>query len=195
MNDIVEAAKSYVFKHLSQETTGHDYYHALRVYDMAIYLASGYEVDEKVISLASLLHDLEDEKITNDKTLIDNFFKENKIEEEMIIKVKTIIKNMSFRDHLDGKKVDTLEGKIVQDADRLDALGAIGIARCFAYGGHKNRMIYKNDIDDDTSIAHFYQKLFLLPDLMNLDESRKIAEERVVFMKDFLNKFYQEWKL
>ncbi len=195
MNDLMELAKTLVRDRLEKETTGHDYHHAMRVYDMAMYLSIGKEVDEIVVGLTALLHDLEDEKITHEKGIVSRFLKENKVTESRSEQIIDIIKNMSFRDHLEGRQVETLEGKIVQDADRLDALGAIGIARCFSYGGHKNRMIYDNDTGDDTSVAHFYKKLFLLPDLMNLEESRKIAEERVIFMQAFLDKFYEEWNI
>jgi uncharacterized protein len=194
MNNIIEKAKAYVNKHLGDEITGHDYFHALRVYDMAMYLAVGKEVDVDIIGLAAILHDLDDEKITQNKNLVKKFFEENSISDSAKSAVYDIINNMSFRDYQKGKNVTSLEGKIVQDADRLDALGAIGIARVFSYSGKLQRMIYKNSIDDDSAIAHFYQKLFLLPDLMNLDEARVIAEERVEFMKEFLSKFYQEWK-
>lgn len=195
MNDIIESAKKLVKERLGNETTGHDYFHAIRVYDMSLYLSIGKEVDETVIGLTALLHDLEDEKITSEKGIVLNFLKENKVLESRTKQILTIIDNMSFRDYIQGKIVETLEGKIVQDADRLDALGAIGIARCFSYGGLKNRMIFKNRTDDETSLAHFYQKLFLLPELMNLDEARKIAEERVMFMKEYLEKFYEEWNV
>jgi uncharacterized protein len=195
MNNLIEKAKSFVKSRLGKEPTGHDYHHALRVYDMAMYLSVGKETDIEVIGLAALLHDLEDEKITSEKQIVEKFLKQEEVSESKIKRIMNIIENMSFRDHLQGKSVITLEGKIVQDADRLDALGAIGIARTFSYGGNKSRMIYNNRIDDETSVAHFYQKLFLLPELMNLDESRNIAEERVEFMRAFLNKFYEEWKI
>jgi uncharacterized protein len=105
-----------------------------------------------------------------------------------------IIANMSFSSYKKGKFLDTLEGKIVQDADRLDALGAVGIARCFAYSGKTERMIYDYSIDDDSAIAHFYQKLFTLDSLMNTVEARSIAEKRIEFMKDYLREFFKEWQ-
>ncbi len=195
MNDqeLFESAKTYVKEILGDETTGHDYFHAMRVYNMAMYLSIGKEVDELVVGLAALLHDLDDEKINKDKHHTENFFVKNPISELQKSQIFDIIRNMSFHKHLAGKRVASLEGKIVQDADRLDALGAIGIARVFAYSGKTNRPIFMDDIDDDSAIAHFYRKLFLLPDLMNLEESKIIANDRLDFMKEYLNKFYEEW--
>ncbi len=188
---LIEKAKSYVNELLGQEATGHDYFHAQRVYRQAMRLAKNKDANLTVIGLASLLHDLDDKKISQGTSRALDFLKRHNVLETQ--EIMDIIDNMSFSSHLVGKKVTSLEGKIVQDADRLDALGAIGIARCFSYSGKKQRPLYLENSNDDTAIAHFYQKLFKLPDLMNTEEARQIALERVEFMKKYLQEFYKEW--
>ena len=161
---------------------------------MALKLSIGKDVDVFVISIAALLHDLDDYKISKvGSNRVETYLTNQKIESKESI--MDIISTMSFHSHKEGKSVKTLEGQIVQDADRLDALGAIGIARVFAYSGVKNRPIYNNDLDDDSSIAHFYQKLLLLPDLMNTLEAKEIAKNRVKFMKLYLEIFFSEWEV
>ncbi|MDT8336209.1 MAG: HD domain-containing protein [Candidatus Izemoplasmatales bacterium] len=194
MKKTIEKAKDYVKELLSDESTGHDYCHALRVYNMALYLAIGKDVDLDVISLAAILHDVDDKKIApkNSHRALD-FLKEH-VSDEIKEQVTNIIDNMSYSSQIKGSELHTLEGKIVQDADRLDALGAIGIARCFAYTGKINRKIYDYSIDDDSGIAHFYQKLFNLDALMNTSEARIIAEQRIEFMKEYLKEFFKEWR-
>ncbi|XMB72142.1 HD domain-containing protein [Mycoplasmatota bacterium WC30] len=193
-DQIIKIAKEYVFEQLNKDVSGHDYYHIMRVYNMAIKLAKNYTVNLFVISLAALLHDLDDYKITDEASnKVDTFLKKYQVKETA--EIVEIINNMSFSSYKLGKSVKSLEGKIVQDADRLDAIGAIGIARCFAYSGTKNRAMYKNDKNDDSSIAHFYQKLLKLPNLMNTTEAKEIAEKRVDFMKQYLKNFFEEWEL
>jgi uncharacterized protein len=194
MIDIIEEAKKYVKELTLDESTGHDYYHALRVYNSALYLAIGKDVDLDVISLAALLHDLDDEKVAKKNSRFALDFLEKYLDKEKTNQVMEIIHNMSFRVQSKGVELNTLEGKIVQDADRLDALGAIGIARCFAYTGKTGRKIYDYSIDDESAIAHFYQKLFRLDSLMNTSEARNIAEKRIEFMKEYLNEFFKEWR-
>ncbi len=189
---LIAKTVAYVEMHMAGESTGHDIHHVRRVYQMALNLSKGLEVDILTISLASLLHDLDDYKISKDTNKARDFLKNNCPEQEE--KVMNIIDNMSFSSHKQGKSVNTMEGKIVQDADRLDALGAIGIARCFAYTGKVGRPIYNNNKDDVSGIAHFYQKLLDLKDLMNTDKGRKIAIERTEFMKNYLERFFKEWK-
>ncbi len=193
MTNILEKAIAYTKALASEESTGHDFHHAMRVYNTALNLSANKEVNQEVIALASLLHDLDDYKVSGygSHRVID-FLKEH-ADKETREKVLSIIDNMSYSSHKQGKKVESLEGKIVQDADRLDALGAIGIARCFAYSGKINRLIYNYSIDDNSAIAHFYQKLFNLADLMNTEEAKKIAEERIAFMKEYLKEFFKEW--
>lgn len=191
MKGLIEKAMAYVKDKVSNETTGHDFHHAIRVYNMAVYLSIGYEVNDDVVALAALLHDLDDPKVSEkNSSLALDFLNEN-VDAEIKNQVLDIINNMSFSSYKKGKVVSSLEGKIVQDADRLDALGAVGIARCFAYSGKTNRMIYDYSIDDDSAISHFYQKLFTLDSLMNTVEARNIAEKRIDFMKNYLREFFR----
>ncbi|MDD3122362.1 MAG: HD domain-containing protein [Candidatus Izemoplasmatales bacterium] len=193
---IILDAKKYVHEMLKQDTSGHDYFHIERVYEMAKFLTTGLEVDLFVVELSSLLHDLDDPKISKKGSkFVFDFIDPLLINEDRKRHIYEVISNMSYSKHKEGKEVLSLEGKIVQDADRLDAIGAIGIARCFAYGGSKSRPIYQNNKDDESSIAHFYQKLLLLKDLMNLESSKKIAIDRTDFMQLFLDRFYQDWNI
>ncbi len=194
MNDIIEKAKEYVKDLAGNEVTGHDYYHAMRVYNMALYLAVGKDVDLDIISLAAILHDLDDKKISEKGSKRVETFLNQHVDKMNSARILEIINNMSFSDQIKGKTVESMEGKIVQDADRLDALGAIGIARVFAYTGKTNRMIYQNSIDDDSAIAHFYQKLFKLESLMNTTEAKIIARKRIEFMNKYLKEFFSEWR-
>jgi uncharacterized protein len=188
--------KKYVKSILMFETTGHDFYHAKRVMNNAVQISKNMDIDLNIVRIAALTHDLIDKKVTSDimksindleKTLFEIGYPNNDV-----VTVIHIIKNISYSK---GSIPDSLEGKIVQDADRLDAIGAIGIARTFAYGGKNNRMIYNPESKDGLdSVSHFYDKLLKLKDLMNTKEARKIAEKRTTYMVDFLNKFYLEWE-
>jgi len=193
MDKLILKALTYVKQHTKNESTGHDYHHAVRVYKVAVRLAANKEVDMQVIALAALLHDLDDYKVIDTPSFKAKNFLEKHTSSEVKDQVMAIIDNMSFSAYKEGRTVETLEGKIVQDADRLDALGAIGIARTFAYSGKKGRLLYDDSYDDDTAIAHFYQKLFKLDELMNLEETRIIAKNRIEFMKKFLEEFFREW--
>ena len=195
MKDKLKVIKEYVEEILSKEATGHDYFHSLRVMNNATEISVDLDVNLEVIKLACLTHDLIDKKVTND---IDKSKKEliSKLEltgysSDVINSVVNIIENVSYSK---GNVPESLEGKIVQDADRLDALGAIGIARTFAYGGNNNRLIYNPGSEDNSdSIYHFYDKLFKLTKLMNTANARAIAEKRTEYMKKFLLTFYKEW--
>lgn len=193
---IIEKTKSFVEKWMTHEFSGHDFYHVMRVYETAIYLSQGQDVDEFIVHMAALLHDVDDPKLRKPHAKIKHavdFMVSIKLPEDQINLIMDIIDNMSYSAHLRGQKVNSLEGKIVQDADRLDAIGAIGIARAFAYGGHKNRIMFKNDIDDDSSIAHFYQKLLKLPKLMNTPKAKELAKAKMKTMKSYLKAFHQEF--
>ena len=164
-----------------------------------------------VIELAALLHDIADPKFHNgDETIasriVNEFLTEQKVDSETIEKVIFIIENMSFKNRNDAPENLPLELKIVQDADRLDAIGAIGIARTFNFGGYKNNLMYHPDIEpklnqskeeykksNGTTINHFYEKLLLLKDLLNTETAKEIAERRHQFMLQFLDEFYKEW--
>ena len=202
---IVIAKVEDIFKN---EATGHDASHTIRVYKTAKKLCDGTGANTLIVSLASLLHDVDDVKIfpthINDEAAREIMF-ELKINEDEKEQILHIIHQVSFVGK-DSVTPDTLEGKIVQDADRLDALGAIGIARAFAYGGNKGRKLYdpnetinpkqgKEEYrkNNKSTIAHFYEKLLLLEDMMNTEKAREIAHRRTLFMKQFLDEFYLEW--
>ena len=193
--------------------SGHDWFHIERVWKLSLQIHEQEGGDKLVIELAALLHDIADPKFHNgDETLatkiVTEFLKDQKVEAETIGKVIFIIENMSFKNRNDAPKVLPLELQIVQDADRLDAIGAIGIARTFNFGGYKNNLMYHPDIapklnqskenykkSNSTTINHFYEKLLLLKDLLNTKTARKMGEERHQFMLQFLDQFYKEWNV
>ena len=203
---------NYVKEKMNGESTGHDWFHVERVYKTATRIAkSEKNVDLFIVQTAALLHDLGDWKVNNsDKTeeeIIIAACRELRISKDDTLKVIQIIINMSFSKNVDSKKKLSLEGKIVQDADRLEALGAIGIARAFAYGGKKNRQIYNPNIKpinfktteeyrntEGHTINHFYEKLLLLKDKMNTETGRALAQKRHDFMVEYLEQFYNEWE-
>lgn len=196
MENNINIIKKYVKKLLSKEATGHDYFHSVRVMNNAIQISKGLAVNLELVKLSCLTHDLIDKKVTSNielskkeliKKLLDTGY-----DEALVLNVVNIIENVSYSK---GNIPTSLEGKIVQDADRLDALGAIGIARTFAYGGNNNRLIYNpGSADDSDSVFHFYDKLFKLSELMNTENAREIAVNRTTFMKDYLSQFYTEWE-
>lgn len=176
------------------ETTGHDYYHIKRVVEMAKKIASEEKANLFLVEISAWLHDLGDYKLHDgvDKSteMISEFLISQKMDNETIGQVLEIVSQVSFSK---GNQPTTLEAKIVQDADRLDAIGAIGLARAFAYGGHKNHEIYNPEKPENTSIQHFYDKLLKLKDLMNTPTAQKIAKTRHQYLEEFLEKFYEEW--
>ena len=195
----------------SGDSSGHDYYHTIRVYKLATKIAKQENADVKIVQLAALLHDVDDIKLSPDtyvtkKNAVD-FMTINKIDGKRIEAVCKIIDEVSFAG-TDSVVPDTIEGKCVQDADRLDAIGAIGIARTFAYGGSKGRRIHDPDIKpmtnmnkadynqnhNSTSINHFYEKLLLLKDMMNTETAKKMAMHRQAVMKEYLVEFMAEWE-
>lgn len=192
----INSIKEYVKSILQLESTGHDYFHSVRVMNNAVQISKGLDVDIELITLACLTHDLIDKKVSNNielskKELIEKL-RFTGYDETTVDSVMHIIENISYSK---GNVPDSIEGKIVQDADRLEALGAIGIARTFAYGGKNDRLIYSpGSSDNSDSISHFYDKLFKLQNLMNTESARLIAVKRTEFMNDFLSRFYQEWE-
>ena len=212
--EIIDKTKEYVKNKLEGEGSGHDWWHILRVYNNALDIAEKEgNCDIFIIELAALLHDIADWKF-NDGNLDKGseiaglFLADLNVDEKIIEHVSDIIKNISFKGANVKNTITTKEGMIVQDADRLDAIGAIGIARTFAYGGSRGRKIYDPEIKpkikmnkdeyqknkNSTSINHFYEKLLLLKDMMNTTEGKKLAEHRQVVMQEFLNEFMQEWE-
>ena len=188
MNEqIIKAAKQYIHDLFKDNSDGHDLEHSLRVYRNALKIAECYpECDKMIVSLSSLLHDVDDHKLfdTTDNANARSFLGSNGVDEDDIEKICKIINGVSFSKNK-GVRPETIEGQIVQDADRLDAMGAIGIARTFAYGGKNGRSL-------DSSIGHFREKLLLLKDLMNTDEAKKMAKERHEYMEVFLTEYHKE---
>ena len=184
---IIEEAKRYITELFNGTAAGHDTEHSMRVYKIAMEIAKGYpEVDATVIALAALLHDTDDHKLfdheNNENTR--EFLKSQNVDEEVTEKICEVINTVSFSKNR-GRKPGTIEGAIVQDADRLVAMGAIGIARTFAYGGKAGRGL-------SDSIKHFYDKLLLLKEEMNTDAAKEMAQKRHEYMKDFLEEYYLE---
>lgn len=206
---IINAAFEFVKNTFNDDYSGHDYFHTLRVYKMAARIAEQENANLIIVQLAALLHDVDDIKLSPEtyanKDKAAAFLRKHNISEEMIKTICSIIGEVSFKG-TDSTVPETAEGKCVQDADRLDAMGAIGIARAFSYGGSRNRIIYDPEIkpsvnmDSDkyqnhisTTINHFYEKLFLLKDLMNTDTAKKIAKQRENYMKNYISEFLDEW--
>ena len=178
------------------DASGHDFDHTLRVYHMATRLAEEEGADLQTVQLAALLHDVDDRKLSPEtyegKLRAVAFLKENGVEDGKIESIVDIVSRISFSAQLPPP--ESIEGKCVQDADRLDAMGAIGIARTFAYGGSRGRRMHDPEgVDKNASIQHFYDKLLRLKDSMNTPIGRRMAEERDQFMRQFLEQFYGEW--
>lgn len=192
--DIIEKCKEFVKNRLKDDKSGHDWHHTLRVFENALDIVKkeGITVDLTVVKLGALFHDVADYKFgysdEDRKNIIKNAVGNYNLSEEQVNHIIYIANNTSFSK---GKSLETLESKIVQDADRLDALGAIGIARAFTYGGFLKRDIYNIDGDNDT-ISHFYEKLLKLKDLMNTEAGKKEAFQREQFMVTFLKQFFKE---
>ncbi len=202
----------FVKQQLLNAEGGHDWFHIERVYKNTLAIAKEEQCDLLICQLGALLHDIADSKFHDGdeeigpKTARD-FLISEKVSEEVIEHVIKIIKNISFKGGNFEKQFNSIELQVVQDADRLDAIGAIGIARCFNYGGFKNRTIYNPEIkpsltmskeeyknSDSPTINHFYEKLLLLKDKMNTESGKKIANKRHEYMELFLEQFYEEWE-
>ncbi|HAJ69922.1 MAG: HD domain-containing protein [Alkalibacterium sp.] len=207
---IIDETKQMVRSKLLNEGSGHDWYHIERVWKTALNLAEKEKANRFIVELAALLHDLIDDKIVSNK---------NEAVKEVLYwlegagvsssdseKILEIIENISFKGG-NNKRLHTIEAQVVQDADRLDAIGAIGIARCFAYAGSKGTPIFDPEVSvretmteeeyrkgKSSAVHHFYEKLFKLKDLMNTKAAREVAEERHKFMEDYLTQFFNEWE-
>ena len=200
----------FVKQQLENAEGGHDWFHIERVYKNALLIAEGVDCDLIVVKLGALLHDIADSKFHGgDETVgpktARTFLESQNVKEDIILHVIAIIENISFKGGNFEKKFNSKELEIVQDADRLDAIGAIGIARTFNYGGFKNRPLYNPNIQpnmnmnkeeyknsESPTLNHFYEKLLLLKDKMNTETGKKIAQERHQFMELFLENFYEE---
>ncbi|WP_299119008.1 HD domain-containing protein [uncultured Tenacibaculum sp.] len=208
---VIQDTIEFVKETLKGAEGGHDYFHVERVYKNALLIAKTEKVDEFIVALGALLHDIADSKFYNgDETVGPKkarvFLESQNVSEEIIVHVEKIIQNISFKGGNFEQKFTSPELEVIQDADRLDAIGAIGIARCFNYGGYKNRELYnpsilpnlnmtKEEYKKSTAptINHFYEKLLLLKDKMNTATGKSIAAKRHEFMEQFLQQFYNEW--
>ena len=208
---LIQQTIAFVKQTLAGAEAGHDWWHILRVYNNARLIAKGEIVDHLVVELAALLHDIADSKFNNGDEAIGpamavGFLRSCNVDEAIILHVEQIIANMSFKASLGEVAFSSKEMEVVQDADRLDAIGAIGIARAFTYGGYKNRPLYDPEIEPNLNMSkeqykhsaaptinHFYEKLLLLKDKMNTPTAKTIAQHRHSFMLQYLDQFYAEW--
>ncbi|MEX1191016.1 MAG: HD domain-containing protein [Brumimicrobium sp.] len=211
MKTVIQLVELLVQKQLEGEGTGHDWYHVDRVRNMALHIQSKEGGDVEIVEFAALLHDISDHKFNG-----GDFLKGGKIAKELLLslnidkdkvdRISSIVDNVSFKGSGVADNMTFLEGKIVQDADRLDAIGAIGIARTFAYGGSVGQPIYNPNIEPIShdspeeyqkgrshTINHFYEKLLLLKERMHTSTAKTIAKERTKFMEEYLDHFYNEW--
>ena len=206
--ELIERAQSYVQQRFENEYSGHDFFHTLRVFKMATRIAECEGADVKIVQLATLLHDVDDRKLSPEtyesQANARDFLRENGVDVDAIERICQIIREVSFG--ANDSAPTTLEGACVQDADRLDAIGAIGIARAFAYGGNHNRAMYSPNVkpnlhmtkeeyakSESTTVNHFYEKLFKLTALMNTPTAIQLAEARDAYMQAFISEFMDEW--
>jgi uncharacterized protein len=210
--DLIETTIQFVKQTLKEAEGGHDWFHIQRVYNNALLIAEGELCDRTIVTLGALLHDIADSKFhQGDESigpkLAKDFLENQQVSPDVIEAVVKIIENISFTGGKTKSKYKSIELDIVQDADRLDAIGAIGIARAFNYGGFKNRAIYNPEIKPNLkmtvedyknsqapTINHFYEKLLLLKNKMNTTTAKKIAKQRHQFMELYLKQFYKEWE-
>ena len=208
---LIERVAERVKAKFSAESSGHDWHHIRRVWQLAREIAANEGADQEVVELGALLHDIADWKFhggddTKGPQEAERLLRQEGASQRIIDQVVDIVATISFKGAGVSSKMKTLEGECVQDADRLDAIGAIGIARCFAYGGQAGRLMHDPDIPPvmhtsadaykaakGTSLNHFYEKLFLLKDRMNTISGRALAEERHQYMKSFVARFLEEW--
>ena len=208
---IISNTAAFVKSMLENAEGGHDWFHIVRVWNNSKLIAQQENVDVFIVELGALLHDIADSKFHNgDETIgpkvARSFLESQKIEEAVIVHIEKIISNISYKGGNFEQNFNSPELAVIQDADRLDAIGAIGIARCFNYGGFKNRPLYNPEIQPNLhqtkeeyknnsapTINHFYEKLLLLKDRMNTKTGKKITEERHQYMETFLQQFYDEW--
>lgn len=209
---ILDKTRDYIKLELSGDGSGHDWWHIVRVTKTAMQIGIKEGADLFIVELGAMLHDLGDFKFhdgddTVGPRMVTEWLQKMNLDSDTIKKVVDIVKEISYKGSEVETPMSTLEGEIVQDADRLDAIGAIGIARTFAYGGSKNREMHNPDIEPENhnnfedyknskapTINHFYEKLLLLKDRMNTNTASKMAYKRHEYMKDYLNQFYKEWE-
>jgi uncharacterized protein len=210
--DLIDKTILFVKEKLENAEGGHDWFHIERVFKNAVLISKNEVCDVTVVKLGALLHDIADSKFHDgDETvgprIAREFLESENVDEEIITHVVNIIENISYKGGNFEKKFSSIELDVVQDADRLDAIGAIGIARTFNYGGFKNRALYDPNIapnssmtkeeykkNDSPTLNHFHEKLLLLKDKMNTQTGKQIAQERHRYMEGFLAQFYAEWE-
>jgi uncharacterized protein len=208
---IINKTCQFVEEKLAGDGSGHDWWHIYRVWNLAKIISAQEGANSLIVELSALLHDIADWKFhdgddTKGPQMAEQFLIENKVAREVIDPVIEIVATISYKGAGVATPMKTLEGEVVQDADRLDAIGAMGIARTFAYGGHKNRLMYHPDEkpvmhqsfaeykkNTGHTINHFYEKLLLLKDRMNTGSAKKMAEGRHQFMQSYLDQFFEEW--
>ncbi|MGY3716428.1 HD domain-containing protein [Sutcliffiella cohnii] len=208
---MIQHIERFVQQKLSHDTTGHDWYHIDRVRKMSIHIAKNENVNIEIVEITALLHDILDDKLVNNKEeakreIID-LLESLQYQDDYIQQIIYIIENVGFKGG-NGMQMDLVEGKIIQDADRLDAIGAIGIARTFMYSGAKGQAMYDPNIpvrdemsyeqyrnEKSTAINHFYEKLVKLIHTLHTDTAKNIAKERHEFLKLFLSEFHREWEV
>ena len=213
MNHLISCTLDFVKEKLHGAEAGHDWFHIERVWKLSKKIAETENCNLEVVELSALLHDIADPKFhAGNETLAlkisQDFLENQNVSNAIIEQVLFIIQNISFKNRGEAPKDLPIELKIVQDADRLDAMGAIGIARTFNFGGFKNNLMYHPEIppklnmtkedykkNEGTTINHFYEKLLLLKDLMNTEKGKELAQERHDFMQKFLDEFYKEWNV
>ncbi|AKK71702.1 phosphohydrolase [Chryseobacterium sp. P1-3] len=213
MKSTIDNTIEFVKEKLEGAEAGHDWFHIERVWKLSRKIAETEDCDHDVVELSALLHDIADPKFHNgDETIAPKisreFLEQQNVPDETIEKILFVINNISFKNRDQAPQNPPIELKIVQDADRIDAIGAIGIARTFNFGGFKNNLMYDPETppnpgmtkeqykkSNGTTINHFYEKLLLLKDLMNTEKGKKLAEERHDYMLNFLDQFYREWNV
>jgi len=208
---LVSRVAAHIQARFADESSGHDWHHIERVWKLARQIAKEEGADQEVVELAALVHDIADWKFHGGVDSVgpreaERLLRQEGASEDVVDHVVDIVATISFKGAGVRREMRTLDGECVQDADRLDAIGAIGIARCFAYGGHAGRLMYDPDVPPvmhataeaykaakGTSLNHFYEKLFLLKDRMNTRTGRALADERHRFMEEFVARFLREW--
>ena len=211
---IIKQTADYVKKTLEEEWSGHDWWHVYRVWQTAKTIGAKEKADMFIVELAAILHDISDWKFSrgDDKAgakKARKWLEKIKVDKKIIDEVTYIVENISYKGGTNKVKMRSIEGKIVQDADRLDAMGAIGVARAFAFGGNTNAKMHDPDIKPmtfrdfedfkksmkvNTVINHFYEKLLLIKNLMNTKTAKEIAKGRHRYLEEFLDKFLNEWE-
>jgi uncharacterized protein len=212
-SELVNKTAEHIKTTFDGESTGHDWWHLFRVWQLSKHIAANEKgANMEIVELAALLHDIADHKFHGGNTEVGarearKWLQSIKASEEVISPVETIVRHISFKSAADESQLDTLDGHIVHDADKLDAMGAIGIARVFAFGGAHGRLIYSPDIkliedytfektnaSNSTGVHHFYEKLLLLKDRMFTETGKEMAAHRHKILEDYLEEFYAEWE-